>query len=142
MPIDATRHLSPNLRNTFNSLPEEEQAAIEEMLDETGQVIYALYDESLRKKLVVDYQNCTWSLEELLNRDFEPVIANKLLAEFNKVLQNPEYCYDDNHRYAEVGNVQQEAWYKKFRKKGCCGFYDDVVTIEGRKFKIGFNYGH
>lgn len=110
--------LPENHRELFNNLPEEEQAAITECLDEKGEIINALYDEKARKQLVLQHQNNAYTLEDLIRRDFEQVIANKLLAEFNRVLEDPEYFYDDNHRYAEVGNHIQEQQYEKQRSRG------------------------
>lgn len=123
--------LSKSHRELFDNLPEEEQDAITACLNEKGEIINALYDEEVRKHLVLQYQNNVYTLEDLIRRDFKPVIANKLLAEFNKILKDPKYFYDDNHRYAEVGNHVQEQQYEKQRSKGCCGFYDTTVVIKG-----------
>jgi hypothetical protein len=49
----------------------------------------------------------------------------------------------DNWRWAEEGVKVQEEAYASARSKGCCGFEDFVlVHPSGRRFRIGFNYGH
>jgi hypothetical protein len=59
------------------------------------------------------------------------------------IANDPEkYDYTDNFRIAEQGNLEQELLYKQAQKKGCCGFYDEIIEVEGRQFLVGFNYGH
>lgn len=53
-----------------------------------------------------------------------------------------KYEYMDNYRAALVGDQKAEAEYNKIRDQGCCGSYDEVVTIDGQEWRIGFNYGH
>jgi len=50
----------------------------------------------------------------------------------------------DNYRVAEIGNILEEEEYKNLQKNGCCGFSDTLIThyASGRKFMLGFNYGH
>lgn len=52
------------------------------------------------------------------------------------------YKYLDNFRITKIGNEEEEELYNMSRKKGCCGYYDEIITIRHVKFKIGFNYGH
>ena len=65
-----------------------------------------------------------------INKQFE-----SLIKEFNTY-------YEDNFRVAEVGNKEQEEIYEKQFKGGCCGFVDVVKDFKGKKYKLGFNYGH
>ncbi len=56
-----------------------------------------------------------------------------------------EYVDDpciDNRRVAEVGNVIEEHEYTEATVEGCCGFFDGVVLIGTRLYRIGCNYGH
>lgn len=53
-----------------------------------------------------------------------------------------EYDYDDNYRYARVGNKKEEAAYEVAASKGCCGFYDKTITVDDVEIMVGFNYGH
>lgn len=71
-------------------------------------------------------------------------LAMKIEKTFTKMMADDPhpYEYSDNHRIAECGNVEQELLYEKARKKGCCGFYDEIMEVDGRHFKVGFNYGH
>ena len=57
-------------------------------------------------------------------------------------LEADDTCVD-NYRCAEVGNEKDEQTYQKIKDGGCCGSAEKTVTHpSGRKFKIGFNYGH
>lgn len=58
-------------------------------------------------------------------------------------LKKGKYEYVDNWRWAEEGVKVQEEAYAAAASKGCCGFEDFVlVHPSGRRFRIGFNYGH
>jgi hypothetical protein len=48
----------------------------------------------------------------------------------------------DNLRSTFMDSKKGMETYKKARLKGCCGFFDDVVIIAGKKAMIGCNYGH
>jgi hypothetical protein len=48
----------------------------------------------------------------------------------------------DNFRIAALDNRKDMKRYRKMEKRGCCGSFDQEVTVNGRKFMIGFNYGH
>jgi hypothetical protein len=50
----------------------------------------------------------------------------------------------DNTRFAETTNEEEMRNYNEQQKEGCCGFFDKEVTHKktGRKFMIGFNFGH
>lgn len=53
-------------------------------------------------------------------------------------------CFDnvDNERIALVGDEEEEAKYARQLDEGCCGFFDSEIEVNGRRFKVGFNYGH
>lgn len=53
-----------------------------------------------------------------------------------------DYRYCDNYRWYEEGNKSQKLKYDMLIRKGCCGFYDEWHSINGKKYMIGFNYGH
>jgi len=47
----------------------------------------------------------------------------------------------DCYRIAEVGNESEEREFENMR--GCCGSFEAIIEHgSGRKFRIGFNYGH
>jgi len=48
----------------------------------------------------------------------------------------------DNYRVADVSIRKDMQRYRKQRDSGCCGSIDKEVSIMGRKFMIGLNYGH
>lgn len=60
-----------------------------------------------------------------------------------------EWMYDqvddpcvDNYRFAFLDDAEAVTKYEEQRGDGCCGFFDQHVTINGRLAKIGCNYGH
>lgn len=48
----------------------------------------------------------------------------------------------DNHRFAYLENPYALIEYQKLFNKGCCGFFDVEITINGKLATIGCNYGH
>jgi hypothetical protein len=49
----------------------------------------------------------------------------------------------DNFRMARVWKSSDCRRYQRQKKKGCCGFYDElVIGPDGNKYLIGCNYGH
>lgn len=48
----------------------------------------------------------------------------------------------DNFRCAEASNREEMSYYRWQQRNGCCGRFDHQVTVEGRVFWIGANYGH
>ena len=65
---------------------------------------------------------------------------NKIFKIINKIAKDYEYA--DNFRYCQKGNPLQEYFYKKSFESGCCGFYDENITLNNIEYKIGFNFGH
>jgi hypothetical protein len=58
------------------------------------------------------------------------------------IAQRGKNC--DNFRWAESTNRAQMRRYHRWQALGCCGSYDDEIVDRdtGRRFMIGFNYGH
>ena len=52
-----------------------------------------------------------------------------------------ESCVD-NERWAALDSRADMKRFRKLRDRGCCGSHDEEITVLGRKFMIGFNYGH
>jgi hypothetical protein len=50
--------------------------------------------------------------------------------------------YVDNRRFAAINSRKDMQRYRKQRDSGCCGSVDKEVSILGRKFMIGLNFGH
>lgn len=48
----------------------------------------------------------------------------------------------DNFRFAFLDDKDALMKYEKIKGGGCCGFFDEEITIKGRKAAIGCNYGH
>lgn len=73
-------------------------------------------------------------------RDAKSVL-DQIITKYEK--EYDETCID-NLRIALVDDVDQMNAYKKQLEQGCCGFYDDYYDspVDGKTYKIGFNYGH
>ena len=52
-----------------------------------------------------------------------------------------EHC-TDNSRFAFCDDEAEIANYESIRDTGCCGYYDSMVMVGGRKAVVGCNYGH
>lgn len=64
--------------------------------------------------------------------------CEKLSIFFAKVARYTEFP-DEFKREAK----KQYEFFKQKRKYGCCGFCDsEVIGPDGKKYLIGFNYGH
>ena len=48
----------------------------------------------------------------------------------------------DNERLAWTNDAESMRAYEEARDRGCCGFFDTYVIIDGRRAVIGCNYGH
>jgi len=63
-------------------------------------------------------------------------------------LQEAEVVADDPRevdmeRVCDILNKEEVDEYEEVCSDGCCGSHDEVVTApSGRKYRIGFNYGH
>jgi hypothetical protein len=66
----------------------------------------------------------------------------KALEELQYQIARNDLEYADNLRVAVVGDHAQMDYYEDKRARGCCGTFDIRVTIDGKKFDIGCNYGH
>jgi hypothetical protein len=61
-------------------------------------------------------------------------------AEIHRMMGKLDYV--DNTRFAAVDNRKDMRRYRDAASRGCCGSCDKEITIYGRKFMIGCNYGH
>lgn len=66
-------------------------------------------------------------------------LLNAHMARMQREVNDP--CMD-NFRFADAGKSGDMKRYKRRVRRGCCGSYDTTVTIKGRKFWMGCNYGH
>jgi len=48
----------------------------------------------------------------------------------------------DNERVALVGDAEAEDQYDRQFDGGCCGFVDEEIEVNGRRYRVGFNEGH
>lgn len=75
-----------------------------------------------------------------LNERYGDEVGNWLqdVAEYEMA----KYDCADNLRVAERGVWQEEEAFIEQGNRGCCGCFESEWTYKGRKFLIGFNYGH
>lgn len=88
---------------------------------------------------------------EILNRN-SPDLVNTVsnyfdleeTAEFIKHIEPilNDHDFDDNHRFAPVNNTEAIKAYEETKTYGCCGYYDEIIEWNGKKYMFGFNYGH
>ncbi len=50
--------------------------------------------------------------------------------------------YADNHRFAFTDDPTAVAEYEEKQERGCCGSFDSIIEVNGRRAYIGCNYGH
>jgi hypothetical protein len=48
----------------------------------------------------------------------------------------------DGERFAFSDDKEAIRAYEIVKDNGCCGFFDEEITVNGRKAMIGCNYGH
>jgi hypothetical protein len=68
------------------------------------------------------------------------LIGALLNAEIRRMTEKLD-CVD-NIRVARTDDKKQLRLYREQQKAGCCGRHDQTVTIDGRSYLIGCNYGH
>lgn len=93
----------------------------------------------IKRKFNHYWFGCANIMEDLLEF-YDEKTADLINEKFNEIVC--EYEYPDNFRFCLVGDDKQMKEYIRRGRDGCCGFYDEEVVIEGKKYKIGFNYGH
>ncbi len=69
-----------------------------------------------------------------------PGFDSLLYAEIEAMM--PDETCKDNYRAADISIRKDMQRYRKQKERGCCGDADKEVTIMGRKFMIGLNFGH
>jgi hypothetical protein len=89
------------------------------------------------------------------NKTAAALQLSKLIAPTDKTLDFPTYKqaeawmeqqvddpYVDNYRFAYLDDPAGMSKYNEIESKGCCGCFDEEITILGRPAKIGCNFGH
>jgi hypothetical protein len=87
-----------------------------------------------------------YALYSDMSKDWSTVLPDNITLWASRrlnELSRDESCVD-NYRVAKVGNTCQERRYRRQKNRGCCGFYDivDLCPIDGKSYRLGFNYGH
>lgn len=63
----------------------------------------------------------------------------RIMAYIQEAVSDP--CMD-NYRIARAGHSTDKKRYNRIRAKGCCGFFDSKVSVDGVIYFVGCNYGH
>lgn len=63
-------------------------------------------------------------------------------AAWNWLEREVDDPYTDNHRFCYLYDPDDVEMYERQMAAGCCGFFDEYITINGREARIGCNYGH
>lgn len=80
-------------------------------------------------------------INHLLDETIKDVgLKIKLFKHITPIFNSKSYA--DNFRLAIEGNQYLMNAYKRQAAKGCCGFLDQCVVIDGIKFYYGCNFGH
>lgn len=71
-----------------------------------------------------------------------PAIAQWATGRLGNLSKNHDYV--DNQRVACIRNSPQKRRYRRQKDRGCCGSVDVVekCPIDGKTYRLGFNYGH
>jgi hypothetical protein len=48
----------------------------------------------------------------------------------------------DGYRFAFLDSRAELGEYRRMKANGCCGFFDAIIVVGGRRARIGCNYGH
>jgi hypothetical protein len=75
-------------------------------------------------------------------RDYGERIGELLLAQMARLRREINDPCMDNFRFADASEPGDMKRYKRRVRQGCCGSHDTTVTIRGKVFWIGCNYGH
>jgi len=79
---------------------------------------------------------------KIVKKAVKPRIIKAINNIVGKDLEFPKYECADNYRWAEIGNKKQLKLFMIKKEAGCCGCYEDTITVLGKQYLIGFNYGH
>lgn len=72
----------------------------------------------------------------------QPINFSRVIDAYIWMTKQVDDPHIDNVREAWADDEAQKAHYREIRASGCCGSFDRVVKIKGRRMWIGCNYGH
>jgi hypothetical protein len=97
---------------------------------------------SLGVSLYKDFRRLMFESRE---KDWEdvnpPQIVRWAEGEFARAQRGLDCC--DNFRLALASSSAQKRRYRRAQKRGCCGSSDwEAIGPDGKRYLLGFNYGH
>lgn len=85
------------------------------------------------------------ALNNLINTYFilEKFLLNEvpqLKTEIERLKETHEYA--DNIRFCDTSYADDVQYYEECKARGCCGYVDEQLVVDGRVYLYGCNYGH
>jgi hypothetical protein len=71
-----------------------------------------------------------------------PVFSTRAEAEKWMMEKLEDEDFHDMFRFSFIDDREGMKKYREIRRDGCCGFFDVRVRVDGRRARIGCNYGH
>lgn len=90
------------------------------------------YEKTYNQLMLSDYKHIVDHLPENDQKDL-------LIYFFVNCIERLDLIYADNFRIEKISNIKK---YNEIKNKGCCGFFDSMITINNNKYLIGCNYDH
>jgi hypothetical protein len=75
-------------------------------------------------------------------KDYGLLVGRALNKHMSQMVKDIGDSCVDNFRFARMDRAGDMRRYRIAKAGGCCGSFDRVVTILGKKYIIGCNYGH
>jgi len=93
----------------------------------------------------VAYKELRRSRHEAQAKEWEDALPKEIAAWASAEISKKAKAHDcvDNSRAARIGNTGQMRRYRQQKAHGCCGFADwEAKAPDGKRYALGFNYGH
>ncbi len=89
------------------------------------------------------YTGPKYVFESELVQRYGPEVGGQLVARLVELFEDEEHFeYASHARVCDVDFMPEVVEYKRIAESGCCGEYEETLTIGTRTFRIGLNYGH
>lgn len=93
------------------------------------------------------YKNLRRARYEMQAKEWEDALPKEIAAwaqnEIARAIEEHDADCADNSRAARIGNTGQMRRYRRQKAHGCCGFADwEATGPDGKRYVLGYNYGH
>ncbi len=82
--------------------------------------------------------------QEAVNHYFETKYKNsEIWAKLFEIIEDPneDFEFADNFRISDNSTIDEIVYYL-VQFYGCCGSYDEKISLNNHNYRIGFNFGH